>query len=219
MLAAATAVATWLAASARKEAAKANAVVGLLTDMLKAASPTEMKGADYTLRELVDDFDATLGDQLAGQPEVEAMMRNIPRPGLQVPGQRQGAGAVRPGSRSSARRETGEDHPMTLGILCNLASWHFRQRNLWEAEKLSRDVLGRTGERSGAFAKVTLHATNVLANTYRLLGKRREAEALYGKMLESASRRPRRTWRRGPRPSTTSRPSPPMNAASTTPSA
>src|SRR5207249_2543290 len=36
----------------------------------------ELKGSEYTVRQLLDDFSAGLGTQLAGQPEVEATVRN-----------------------------------------------------------------------------------------------------------------------------------------------
>ena len=61
---------------AESEAAKAKAVVDLLQEMLGSASPDQTKGADYTVRELLDHFSADLGDQLKNQPEVEAELRS-----------------------------------------------------------------------------------------------------------------------------------------------
>ncbi len=60
---------------AAKEAAKATAISGFLQQMLGSANPENAKATDYTVRQLLDDFSAGLGDQLAGQPEVEVEVR------------------------------------------------------------------------------------------------------------------------------------------------
>ncbi len=63
-------------ARATDEAAKAKAVVDLLQEMLGSANANQAKGADYTVRELLDHFSANLGEQLKDQPEVEAELRS-----------------------------------------------------------------------------------------------------------------------------------------------
>jgi tetratricopeptide (TPR) repeat protein len=184
VLSAATSVSLWLAAAARKEAEKANVVVLLLADMLKSASPHHMKGADYTFRELLDDFEATLGNRLAGQPEVEGTVRNIL--GLVYAALASDkAKAQYDRAHDLLRRELGEDHPHTLGVQNNLASWHRKQGNLREAEKLSRAILERRGGWAGRYDMESIRAMNVLANTYRQLGKRRDAEDLYRRILDA----------------------------------
>jgi non-specific serine/threonine protein kinase/serine/threonine-protein kinase len=57
--------------------AQANAIAELLYEMLASASssPDTIKGPDYTVRELLDDFSNGLGNRLADQPEVEAAIR------------------------------------------------------------------------------------------------------------------------------------------------
>jgi serine/threonine protein kinase len=61
---------------ATKEARMALAVSDLLRDMLCPSYPDQVKGSQYTVRELLDDFSAGLGDQLADQPDVEATIRS-----------------------------------------------------------------------------------------------------------------------------------------------
>jgi serine/threonine protein kinase len=61
---------------ARGEAAKSDAVIELLREMLTSAGPFGAKGHEYTVRELLDDFSQNLGDQLKDQPEVEATIRS-----------------------------------------------------------------------------------------------------------------------------------------------
>jgi eukaryotic-like serine/threonine-protein kinase len=68
-----------LALAAERDAlakrATAEAVTGLLQRMLSSANPHEVKGADYTVRQLLDDFSTKLGRDLEDQPEVEASVR------------------------------------------------------------------------------------------------------------------------------------------------
>jgi tetratricopeptide (TPR) repeat protein len=49
----------------------------LLQEMLASSNPDQVKGSGYTVRELLDDFSARLGDQLAGQRDVEADIRSV----------------------------------------------------------------------------------------------------------------------------------------------
>ena len=46
----------------------------LLQEMLVSAHPAQHKRADYTVRELLDDFSERLDKQLKEQPEVEAVV-------------------------------------------------------------------------------------------------------------------------------------------------
>ena len=54
------------------EAAKAIATSSLLQKVLQSADPEDAKGADYTMREMLDDFSAGLGERLKDQPETAA---------------------------------------------------------------------------------------------------------------------------------------------------
>ena len=64
-------------AHATTESTRSQAVSELLREMLGSSYPDQVKGSQYTVRELLDDFSAGLGDQLAGQPEVEAAIRSV----------------------------------------------------------------------------------------------------------------------------------------------
>jgi serine/threonine protein kinase len=71
----ATGVATKKEAEAVTQATTAKAIADLLQAMLGSANPDSVKGAEYTVRQLLDDFSAGLGDQLKDQPEAEASIR------------------------------------------------------------------------------------------------------------------------------------------------
>jgi serine/threonine protein kinase len=57
--------------------ARANAISNFLQVMLASSNPDQTKGSKYTVRELLDDFSAGLGDQLSGDREVEAAIRSV----------------------------------------------------------------------------------------------------------------------------------------------
>jgi serine/threonine protein kinase len=75
-------------AQAKTETGRAQAVSDLLQEMLGSSYPDHVKGPQYTVRELLDDFSAGLEDPLEGQPEVEAAIRSMigrSYDGLKVP--------------------------------------------------------------------------------------------------------------------------------------
>jgi serine/threonine protein kinase len=62
---------------AKRQQNTADAVSNLLQELLNSADPTAAKGSDYTVRQLLDSFAATLSDQLIDQPDVEIKLRII----------------------------------------------------------------------------------------------------------------------------------------------
>jgi tetratricopeptide (TPR) repeat protein len=62
-------------AKANIETTKAREISDLVQQMLASSNPDEVKGADYTVRQLLDDFSDRLGTKLSEQPEVEAEIR------------------------------------------------------------------------------------------------------------------------------------------------
>ena len=66
---------TRLRQQSETETAKATAISEFLKQMLSSANPYALKGSEYTVRQLLDDFSAGLANQLQDQPEVEAAVR------------------------------------------------------------------------------------------------------------------------------------------------
>lgn len=60
---------------ARRQERTTRAVTDLMLEMLSSANPDAMKGTDYTVRQLLQDFSLVLGDQLRDQPKVEAALQ------------------------------------------------------------------------------------------------------------------------------------------------
>ncbi len=70
-------VSMWQYLRATTERARANAVSDLMQEILASDNPNLAQGSQNAVRELVDDFSAGLGDQLADEPEVEAAIRSV----------------------------------------------------------------------------------------------------------------------------------------------
>jgi eukaryotic-like serine/threonine-protein kinase len=77
-----TIVSIWQATLARRAESlaetrlqQASAISDTLQQMLQSADPYEGKGAEYTVRQMLDDFSAGLGDRLRDQPATEATIR------------------------------------------------------------------------------------------------------------------------------------------------
>ncbi|MCC7011900.1 MAG: tetratricopeptide repeat protein [Planctomycetes bacterium] len=62
--------------TARTEAAKAEAMVALLEQMLASADPAAQRGPNYTVRELLEDFDRETLRRLDGEPEVKLALEH-----------------------------------------------------------------------------------------------------------------------------------------------
>ncbi|MHC5062926.1 MAG: tetratricopeptide repeat protein [Planctomycetota bacterium] len=62
-------------ALAEREAARAAAVLGLIQRLLASIDPHSAKGPDYTLRQVLNDFEREFTHSMSDQPEVEAVIR------------------------------------------------------------------------------------------------------------------------------------------------
>jgi serine/threonine protein kinase len=71
------AVASWEYVKERKARQRATAISSLLEQLLNSTDPEGLRGPDYTVRQMLDDFSMVLTNQsqLAAQPEVEATVR------------------------------------------------------------------------------------------------------------------------------------------------
>ena len=58
------------------EAVKATTISKLLQQVLESANPDTARGADFTVRQLLDEFSDNLKDQLKNQPDAEAAIRS-----------------------------------------------------------------------------------------------------------------------------------------------
>jgi len=160
--------------AARTEAERATAVVGLLRELLGAADPHEVKGKDYTVRELLHDFDGALGPRVSEQPEVEAAVRLTMAKayfGLGLPERAaphvERALAIRLGT-------AGEGTAAFADVLSARARLHHDQRRFEEAAADARKLV-EIRRRTGAAPELA-DALDDLSDVLRHLGLLDEAE-------------------------------------------
>ncbi|MHC4954651.1 MAG: tetratricopeptide repeat protein [Planctomycetota bacterium] len=127
-------------AKAETEKARAETVLEFIHSILSSADPDEVNGRNYTVRQLLDDFDRELGTQLKDQPEVEAMIRQTMGNSYRALGLYDKA---RPHLEEALafRRRSGEEDARLADSINDWALLIEVIGNYGEAEKLHREAL------------------------------------------------------------------------------
>src|SRR5206468_2607829 len=115
-------VSSWQAVRATKEAAKADAVNAFLQDMLSSVDPSQMKGRDVTVRQVLDEAAKKVADgSLQGQPGIEAAVRTTLGKTYQALGLYAEAEPHLREALETRRKLLGPEHPDVARSLNNLA--------------------------------------------------------------------------------------------------
>jgi tetratricopeptide (TPR) repeat protein len=162
---------------ARAEADRANAVIGLVETMLGSADLGN-RGHDFTLRELLDDFDRGLGSRLAEQPAVEASLRTLMGQAYLSLGLHGKAAAHGEAALAQRRSVFGDRHPQTAAALSLTARALQGQGSLAEAEAKAREALAMDREVLGAEHPFVARHLCTVAHILQERGKLEEAEDL-----------------------------------------
>ena len=181
---------------AETEAAKATAVSDFLQEMLRSANPDDSKGSDYTVRQLLDNFSAGLGKQLAGQPEVEATVRATIGNAYCKLGVTDKAEPQLERALALRGRIYGEQSEEVAQSLVDLAFnlfEQFEQKRLPEAEVDVRRALD-IYRKHGTDPQPVIHALWLLHLTLRSLGPQKEAETAAAEALGLARNSPQRDF-------------------------
>src|SRR5262245_10460952 len=178
-------LATWQYVRATTEGARAKAVSDLLQEMLGSADAARAKGADYKVRELLNDFAAGIGDQLTGEPEVEADIRaTIGRAyrSLKLPekAQHHFEKAI------ELRRRTDGPQSDKLATLLVDYAWNLQdQQEFNDAESQIREALDIYRQRSVTGGPL-IHALAVLQHVLINAGRDEDAERVTRDALAAA---------------------------------
>jgi serine/threonine protein kinase len=165
------------------EAAKANAVSGFLQDLIGSGDPDFQNGSNYTVRQLLDDYSVSLTNQLAGQPEVEATLRQVMgwtyyRLGLLSKSETNLQRAV-------ALRRIAHVPPTTNSLLAQhfLARLLLTQRKWEEAAKLILETWQARAQLLGPTNEYTIASKSIYAGALMEGGRLQEAEKLQREVL------------------------------------
>jgi serine/threonine protein kinase/Tfp pilus assembly protein PilF len=153
---------------------RAQEISKLLQGMLRSANPDEAKDAEYTVRQLLDDFSADFGEGLPGEPEVEAEIRATIGRTYRGLGASELAEPHLKRAIELGREVYGPKHEKLAAILLDYG-WNLEhQRRFKEAEPYLREALQIYRE-SGITGTEYFHALRVLQDL--LISSRRDAEA------------------------------------------
>jgi eukaryotic-like serine/threonine-protein kinase len=174
---------------AHDQAAKANAVNDLLQEMLTSAGPEQLKGVDYSVRQLLDEFSAGLQTQLQAQPEVEAEVRTAI--GKAYAALELGEKALTHLQRALAlqRQLHGQRHPAVAECLVNLGLAWLEQRQFDKVDLCVRDALSMYGE-AGTGGKELMRAMSLRVLSLERQSRWEDAEVAAHDGLAVARRAP-----------------------------
>jgi tetratricopeptide (TPR) repeat protein/tRNA A-37 threonylcarbamoyl transferase component Bud32 len=183
---------TVLYVNARHREAGARAVTRFYEEhVLAAARPEGWEGGagkDVTLRQALDQAGPTIDEAFAGQPELEAAVRNTLGMTYHYLGQYDAASTHLEKAYQLRLRVLGPDHPDTLTSLHNLAIERWRQDRLREAIALGRQALERRRRVLGPEHEDTLFTQLNLGLFLYYQGQHDEAETLLREGIESCKR-------------------------------
>jgi non-specific serine/threonine protein kinase/serine/threonine-protein kinase len=173
---------------ARKEAAKATAVNAFLQDMLRAASPKTGGAREIKVVDALGKALEGVPTAYAGQPELEAAVRDTVGITYQDLGELTRAEEQIRAALELRRRTLGPDHPDTLTTAQHLVSQLYIQGRYAEGEPLARQVVADLTRVKGPddpelFATMHDHALFLFE-----VGRRDESVALMKEVVERRTR-------------------------------
>jgi serine/threonine protein kinase len=129
------------AAQARAETAKAKTVIALLRELIRSANPDELKGVEYTVRAMLDEFSVDLQKRLQGKPEVKMEIFSTIGKAYWRLGMSEQADPFLREALDLKRQTLGKEHEETAHDLVDYAWNLFEMGRLAEAEERAREAL------------------------------------------------------------------------------
>jgi non-specific serine/threonine protein kinase/serine/threonine-protein kinase len=172
---------------ARKEAAKAQAVNAFLQDMLGSANPRE-GGREVKVVDILGKALDGVPSAYAGQPELEAAVRDTVGVTYQNLGELKRAEEQIRAALELRRRTLGPDHPDTLSSAQHLVSQLYIEGRYAEGEPLARQVAADLKRIRGPEDPETLSTIHDHALLLFEVDRRDEALALMKEMVETRKR-------------------------------
>lgn len=163
---------------ARTEAAKAQQVSDLLVSMLESADPTQARGEEISVREVLDHASARIEKELADQPDVLARMQNIIGTVYTQLGEYDKAGSALSQALDLQRTRHGAAHPEALDTTHAMAELAMRRGEFDQSEELLRTVLARRSEQPAVDPLLVSSVQSDLGWILGRQGKYDEAERL-----------------------------------------
>ncbi len=163
---------------ARTEAKKADMTAGFLTDMLEGVGPSVSRGRDTEmLEEILSETEEKVGEELAGQPDVEGTIRSFIGTTYFDLGKFEKAEEQYLLALERHREAYGPTHADVAQGLNNLAQVHWGTADYAEAERLFTEALEMRRQLFGERHREVANSQRDLANILVSQDRYAEAEA------------------------------------------
>jgi len=174
---------------AQRQAHISEAVSNFLNnDLLASADPTQARGRDVTVREILDAASEKIKDRFKDEPLVEASIRMTLGLTYVRLGEFERAEPLYDKALEIRKRELDEEHPSILESMNNLAVLYSKQGRYKDAEVLYLKTLETLKGVLGEEHPDTLTMMDNLATVYRKQGRYKDAEVLHLKALDIGKR-------------------------------
>ncbi len=172
----------------KRSEARANSVLKFFQDkVLSAARPKGQEGGlsrDATVREALDRAEPEIAKAFAGEPLVEASIRNTLGVSYWYLGDQEKALAQQERAVALRRQEHGPEHPETVGAMNDLAIVLDRMGRFAEEQRILEEVVAVKRRTLGPEDPVTLRSVNNLAIVLAMQGLLEHAAELAKDTLE-----------------------------------
>ncbi len=173
---------------AKRSEARASAVVKFFQNkVLSAARPKGQEGGlsrDATVREALDRAEPEIAAAFAGEPLVEASIRNTLGVSYWYLGDQEKGLEQQKHAIALRRQELGPEHPETVGAMNDLAIVLSQIGKFAEAQKILEEVVAVKRRTLGPEDPVTLRSVNNLAIALAMQGRTEDAVKLAEETLE-----------------------------------
>jgi non-specific serine/threonine protein kinase/serine/threonine-protein kinase len=173
----------------RKERDRADRITGFMTNMFKVSDPSEARGNDIRVREVLDKASTQIVTGLSQEPRDQALLMQVMADVYRNLG-------LYPQSESLTRRALAirtrvlrENNPDTLKSMATLTGVLDDESHYIEAEKLARETLDKSKRVLGAEDRETLNSNWELAQILRDEGHYADAEEMSRTTLDTARRK------------------------------
>jgi non-specific serine/threonine protein kinase/serine/threonine-protein kinase len=175
-------------AEARREASTAKRVTQFLVDLFTETDPSNTRGEEVTVREVLDRGAGRVRHELASEPVVQARLEQTIGDVYDSLGLYDRAEPLHRSAFETLERELGPDDPNTESALATLAGSLWRLGRYDEAEPLLRRILESRRAHLGHDDQDTIKTQNDLANLLLRRGDYAAAEPLYRDAWETNRR-------------------------------
>jgi eukaryotic-like serine/threonine-protein kinase len=173
----------------RQQRDRADRITEFMTDMFKVSDPSQARGNDVRVREILDKASSKISTGLAKDPIDQAELMQVMGDVYQNLGLYPQAESLVQHALAIRTAKLGTKNRDTLRSKTSLTQLMFEEGKYADAEKLARETLDVRTKAFGPEDRGTVQSMNQLGLAFNDQGRYHDAEELHRKALEIASRK------------------------------